>query len=277
MRAAVVGHVEWVDFLRVDTLPRAGDIVHVSDSWSEPAGGGAVAAAQLQKLTGEATFFTALGDDELGHRARAQLTETGLRVEAVFRPEPTRRAITHIDSSGERTITVAGPRLPPYGDDLLPWDELERVDAVYFTAGDVAALRHARRARIVVATSRILPLLQEAAVRLDAVVGSAADPSEAYEEGDVDPVPGLVVRTMGDEGGTYQVGNGPLRRYEAEPAPGPIVDRYGAGDSFAAALAWALADDNDPQTALKLAARCGAAVVTGRGPYAAQLTSSAFR
>jgi ribokinase len=276
MRAAVVGHVEWIDFLRVETLPSAGDIVHVIDAWSEPGGGGAVSAVQLQKLTGDSTFLTALGDDELGHRAHSQLTSTGLRVESVFRAEPTRRAITHIDSSGERTITVLGPRLPPRGDDRLPWDDMDAIDAVYFTAGDVAALRLARRARIVVATSRILPLLQEAGVRLDAIVGSAADTSEAYEAGDLNPAPGLVVRTMGENGGTFQVGDEPLRRYDAVPPPGPIADRYGAGDSFAAALAWALADGHDPETAVGLAARCGAAVVTGRGPYAAQLTGEAF-
>jgi ribokinase len=276
MRAAVIGHVEWVDFLRVDALPRAGDIVHVTDSWSEPGGGGAVAAVQLQKLTGDSTFFTALGDDELGHRAQTQLTSMGLRVETVFRPEATRRAITHIDSSGERTITVLGARLPPRGTDLLPWDELDDIDAVYFTAGDVAALHNARRARVLVATSRILSLLQEAEVALDAVVGSAADPSEAYTDGDLDPPPGLVVRTMGEDGGTFQAGNEAVTRYPAAAVPGPVADRYGAGDSFAAALAWALARGHEPEAAVGLAARCGAAVVTGRGPYVGQLTSRAF-
>ena len=69
MRVAVVGHVEWVEFLRVPHVPAAGDIVHATDAWAEPAGGGAVAAVQLAKLAGGATFFTALGDDELGHRA----------------------------------------------------------------------------------------------------------------------------------------------------------------------------------------------------------------
>jgi hypothetical protein len=31
LRLAVVGHVEWAEFLRVPTLPTAGDIVHVTD------------------------------------------------------------------------------------------------------------------------------------------------------------------------------------------------------------------------------------------------------
>jgi ribokinase len=53
MRVAVVGHVEWVEFARVQELPRAGEIVHATETWAEAAGGGAVAAVQLAKLAGE--------------------------------------------------------------------------------------------------------------------------------------------------------------------------------------------------------------------------------
>ena len=70
LTAAVVGHVEWIEFGRVDHVPAAGEILHVSDSWEEPGGGGAVAAVQLAKLAGEATLYTALGDDAVGHRCK---------------------------------------------------------------------------------------------------------------------------------------------------------------------------------------------------------------
>ena len=53
----------------------------------------------------------------------------------------------HIDEVGERTITTVGPKLRPLGsDDRLPWHELAEMDAVLFIAGDVEALRFARRA-----------------------------------------------------------------------------------------------------------------------------------
>ena len=54
--------------------------------------------------------------------------------------------------------------------------------------------------------------------------------------------------------------------------PGPLEDAYGAGDSFAAALCFALGRGDSLPDALGLAARAGAAVVTGRGPYSAQIT-----
>lgn len=272
MRTAVVGHVEWVQFMRVPEVPKAGEIVHADEMWEEPAGGGAGAAVQLLKLSKDTTFFTALGDDETGRESSRILTAYGLQVAAAERPGATRRAFTHVDSGGERTITVLGDRLYPTGDDLLPWAKLEETDAVYVTAGDVAAIEHARRARVLVATSRILPLLQEAKVQLDALVGSHSDPSETYIDGELEPTPHLVVRTMGAQGGTVQRPGKDPEVFAAPPLPGPIEDRYGAGDSFAAALTYALAEGRGPLEATAFASHCGAAVLTGRGPYEGQLT-----
>jgi len=272
VRTAVIGHVEWVEFVHVQRVPHPGEIVHAEDSWAVPAGGGGVAAVQLAKLAGNATLFTALGDDRLGKASRKGLERLGVRVEAVFRPFPQRRGFTYIDAGGERTITTIGERLNPSGDDPLPWDDLAETGAVYFTAGDPTALHAARRARVVVATSRILGDLARAAVRLDAVVGSAVDPAEAYRRGDLDPPPRLVVRTEGKEGGTFETDEGRSGRYPATPLPGPIVDTYGSGDSFAAGLTFALGAGYGVEEALDLAARCGAACLTGRGPYEGQLT-----
>lgn len=269
MRAVVVGHVEWVEFVRVDHVPVAGEIVHAREGWSQPGGGGANAAVQLARLAGGCTFFTALGDDELGHKMHEQLQELGVTVRAAWRNEETRRAITHVDSEGERTITVIGDRLEPSGNDALGWDELDGAGCAYLTAGDAAAVRVARAAHVLVATSRALRSLS--GVRLDALVGSATDPGERYVDGDLVPAPTLVVRTEGDRGGTYEL-NGRSTRYEATVPPGPIVDRYGAGDSFAAGLAFALGEGRTAAEAVEFAARCGAAVVTGRGPFEAQLT-----
>jgi sugar/nucleoside kinase (ribokinase family) len=57
----------------------------VTDRWEAAAGGGAVIAVQLARLAGGATFFTAFGDDELGHRASTELSAKGLDVRATFR------------------------------------------------------------------------------------------------------------------------------------------------------------------------------------------------
>ena len=114
MRVAVVGHVEWIHFARVGHLPRPGEIVQAIEDWEEPGGGGAVAAVQLARLAGECLFLTALGDDDLGHRAMEELEALGLRVEVAWRPEAQRRAFVHTDADAERTITVIGERMGPH-------------------------------------------------------------------------------------------------------------------------------------------------------------------
>ena len=268
MRVAVVGHVEWVEFARVESVPRPGEIVHALEMWEEPAGGGSVAAAQLARLTGSCLFFTALGADELGRRARAELTQLGIDVRAIPDADPTRRAFTYVDEGGERTITVLGEKLRPRGgDSRLPWRELAGLDAAYFVSGDAEALHRARLARVLVAAARELATLREAGVQVDVLVGSGDDEAELYRPGDLDPAPHVVVTTSGALGGWVQPG-GPFR---PAPLPGTIVDAYGCGDCFAAGLTFALARGDPMEEAVALGARCGAAVMTGRGPYAAQL------
>jgi ribokinase len=264
VRAAVVGHVEWVRFARVERLPKQGEIVTASDSWVEPAGGGADAAGELVRLGADVDFFVAVGNDVVGKRAREALATLGCRVHASTREEPQRRAFTYVDADGERTITLMGAKLHPHGSDPLPWSDLAEVDAVYFCAGDADALRAARQARVLVATARELPTLLEAQVPLDALVRSGEDPSEAYEPGQLDPEPRLIVTTMGREGGSFVAGaEGGV--YAAAEPPGPIVDAYGAGDSFAAGLTFALERGDDPAAALAFAAECGARAMTRHG------------
>ena len=59
-RVATVGHVEFADCHRRRAAPQPGEILPAQEFWSEAAGGGAIAAVQMLKLTGAATFFTAL-------------------------------------------------------------------------------------------------------------------------------------------------------------------------------------------------------------------------
>jgi ribokinase len=262
MRVAVVGHVEWIRFALVEDVPRAGEIEHSSDDWEQAGGAGAVAAIQLALLADEAHLFTVLGGDELGTRAREELAARGVTVHVAVDERPTRWAFVTCDETGERTITTVGSKLRPRGhDDRLPWHELAGMDAVFFVAGDVDAVVAARRARVLTATARDLATLQRASVLVDALIGSGGDEDERYHPGDLDPEPALVVTTSGPLGGWMQPG-GP---YVAADPPGPIVDTYGAGDSFMAGLTFALGAGQEAHDAVTFAARCGAAALTGRG------------
>jgi ribokinase len=269
LKLAVVGHVEMVSFVEVAQLPSAGSITAAKAFHQCPAGGGAVVAVQLARLTGQQVrFFTALGCDAIGEQAARELTAMGLELHVAWRQAPTRQAITFIDGDGERTITVIGERLAAHGSDGLPWEVLSDCDGVFVTAADAAALRQARRAKVLTATPRVrLGVLQEAGVQLDALIGSALDPAETYRDGELNPPPNLVIRTEGARGGQVSPGG----RFLAPQRKRPVADTYGAGDSFAAGVTAALAAQWPLAAAISLGCHCGAACLDGKGPYEGQL------
>jgi ribokinase len=78
------------------------------------------------------------------------------------------------------------------------------------------------------------------------------------------------VFTDGPRGGRWEGSDG-SGRWEAAPLPGAPVDAFGCGDTFAAGLTFALGRGMPIGAALDFAARCGAACLTGRGPYGSSL------
>jgi ribokinase len=113
--------------------------------------------------------------------------------------------------------------------------------------------------------------LSAAGAAVDVLVRSGSDAGETVAAGEIEPRPALEVATAGERGGSYVRADGRTGRFAAAPRPGPVVDAYGCGDSFAAGLTFALGRGDELDGALELAARCGAASLAGRGPYAGQL------
>ena len=195
------------------------------------AGGGAVMARQIARLNGACEFFTALGDDELGRRSERRLAELGVDVHAVRFGE-SRRGWVHIDDAGERTITRLGAEAPPRGP--LP---LKGYDAVFFVSGDGrgAAIGSGR------------PLSRGDCPRAGDTPGSRRQARLAHRQRERS---GRAVRRRrsrpqpsSDRGRRGGTANGVP--YQAASLPGPVVDAYGAGDSFGATLCFALARGDD--------------------------------
>lgn len=267
LQLAVVGHLEWVEFVAVEQLPRAGAISHALAFREEPAGAAAVAAVQLARLSGRRVrLFTALGRDSSGERAVARLRMLGVDLAVAWRDSPTRRGVSFVDRAGERAITVIGERLAPAGADPLPWSELAACDGVFVTAADAEALQACRRARLLTATPRLrLPLLEASGVRCDALIGSALDPAEVVPAGALSRPPRLRIATEGAAGGWSDPGG----RFAATALQAPLLDSYGCGDSFAAGVTAGLAAGWSDAEAIALGARCGARCAEQFGPYAA--------
>ena len=258
LNLAVVGHVEWVTHTNAPYIPPAGEIVHLTDPLTQPAGGGAVTAAALVRMGAGVRFFTAAGDDVPLVEA---LEELGVRTYAAARPGPHTRALVMRDPTGERTICVIGENLHPVAADPLPWGSLADCDGVYFTGSDPATLRLARRARVLVVTARRFEVLAASGVQADVLVGSGEDRGEQYDLRRLSVQPRHVIVTDGERGGTG---------YLAVPPPAPRVDSYGAGDTFVAGLLFGLASGRPLADALALGAERAAEAVTWRGAYPPQ-------
>jgi ribokinase len=262
-RVGVVGHVEWVDFLRVAHLPVRGEVQPARREFRHAGGGAVVAAAVLAELGAEVDFFGAVGRDDDGDAAVAELRARGIRVHAARRDVATRQVLTLLDRDGERTIVTLGERLQPEGADDLEWRRLEEADGVYVTAGDLGAVARARAARVLVATPRLRERLDSRDVSVDAVVFSAGDPDEVRWAQTLEPCTRLMVATEGAAGGRWWGES--EGRWTAVPPPGPIRDSYGCGDSFAAGFTYGLARGMTPAEAAAVGARCGAEMLTRVG------------
>jgi ribokinase len=262
-RVAVVGHVEWVDFLALDRLPRQGEVLRAEQSFTRAAGGGGVAAVVLAELGAEVEFFCALGRDRNGEAAEAQLRKRGVEVHVAWRPSPTRRAVTLLEPAGERTIVTIGERLQPIGADPLPWERLQEADGAYFTAGDRGALESARGARSLVVTPRGGPALTGDGPQIDVVVFSVHDRHEAAQAAQIADQAKLFVATAGARGGRWWGES--AGSWEALEPLAPPRDAYGCGDSFAAGLTLGLAQGRALSDAVHLGAECGARTLTRPG------------
>jgi ribokinase len=263
VRVAVVGHIEWVEFVPVPRLPAPGDVIHAEELFARAAGGGGVVAGVLAELGAEVDFFTALGDDGYGHSAAEQLVQRGVRMHVAWREVPTRRAFTLLDTPGERTIVTIGARLDPLGSDQLEWSRLCGVAGVYVTAGDPSALRIARQAPVVVASPRARTALEGSGPPIDALVFSALDRDELEWAERTASRARLMVATEGAAGGRWWGQS--EGRWQAAELPGPPVDSYGCGDSFAAGFTFGLASGDPVERAAALGARRGALCLTRAG------------
>jgi ribokinase len=262
-RVAVVGHVEWVDFLRVAHLPVRGEVQAARREFTHAGGGAVVAAAVLAELGAEVDFFCAVGQDADGDAAVRELEARGITVHAARREVATRQVLTLLDRDGERTIMTLGERLQPQGDDELDWARLRGADGVYLTAGDLAAVHRARAARVLVATPRLRERLESRDLELDAVVFSASDGDEVRWAQTLQPWTRLMVATEGASGGRWWGAS--ESRWRAVTPPGPVRDSYGCGDSFAAGFTFGLASGMTPAEAAQVGARCGATMLTRVG------------
>ena len=266
LRFAIIGHVEWINFLQVDYLPKAGLICHSKRSFEMPAGGGAVIAKTLSEMTTcEIHFFTSLGNDFYGNQTKEIFQKMGINLHIAWRNSPTRKGFSLVDKSGERSIIIIGDRLAPSSKDNLNWNLLKEMDGIFITAGDEEIFRKSRSCPILCTTPRVgIQTINNSQVFLDALIGSNLDPDEIFSLSDLTYIPKFIIKTEGKDGGLLFPGG----RFQAVINDNPIIDSYGCGDSFAAGILFGLASKWNIEKTVKLGTVLGSNCIENFGPYA---------
>ena len=265
LKFAVIGHIEWINFIEVDQLPQPGLISHSKRSLEYPAGGGSVIAKRLSELTNSKVhFYTALGHDFYGKQCLNILENMGIKLHVAWRDQPTRKGFSLTDSEGERSITIIGERLSPNHNDDLDWNTLNEMDGIFITAADKELLKKSRFAKTLCMTPRVgLNMINESGILLDGLIGSNLDPGEYFSLNELKLKPKYVIKTEGENGGIVFPGG----RYKAIKNKKNNVDSYGCGDSFAAGILYGLSSDWNIEESLNLAKIMGRNCSEHFGPY----------
>jgi ribokinase len=290
----VVGSLNMDFVVSVKQLPAPGETVLGRNFQMLPGGKGAnqaCAAGRLARDSMRVRMVGRVGQDVFGDRLKASLSAAGVDVSAVHasRAQPTGVALISVESSGQNSIVVAsGANMDLAAADVEAMRRgfqgsrvaLFQLESPLDTV--TAALKMAREEGLltVLDPAPAQPLSDELLALVDiltpnegealALLGQAA---RRLTPADAAPIaallrqrgPRTVIVKLGDQGCFADDGT------RAQHYPGfqvTAVDTTSAGDTFNAALAIALAEDNDLPASIRFANAAAAISVTRRGAQA---------
>ena len=272
-RVTVVGSVNADLVVAVARLPAAGETVTGGTFARHGGGKGANQAVAAARLGARVRLIAAVGDDDLGADAVAELEAEGVDVSAVVRRAgvATGVALITVDAAGENQIAVAS------GANATLDGEAVRAALAGAEPPDVVLLGHEVPDAAVVAGAGAagVAILNPAPARripdavLDAGPLLTPNAAEARELGGAEALAARtrapVLFTLGADG-VLLLDGGASRRL---PAPAvDTVDTTGAGDAFNGALAAELAAGRDVEDAVRTAVAAAALSTRARGARA---------
>ncbi len=242
-------------FVGLEALPGPGEERFAGDMLRSP-GGGAITAVGARRLGLDTALVAPLGDDLAGRFVRRELDAEGV---IMGEPRGNRTPTTVVmPVAGERSMVTVDPGVRARAADLDPLSPravsatLEQIDIVpegvcaFITCGDDDARAFAGRLPRVTPTRRARALIVNR--REAGILTGEATPQEAAKR--LNAVAEIATVTLGPDG-AVAVFDG--RTVEVDGCREPVVDSTGAGDLFAAALAWGDLHGADPEVAVRWA------------------------
>lgn len=295
MKIAVVGSYGAGLTMRVSKAPDAGETLTGGDFDEGPGGKGSNQAVGAARLGAEVSLLTALGDDAFGAKARALWASEGVDAShVVTTAAPTMVGFILVEPSGENRIAIAPGALDLLDAEAVRGfaDEIGSADILVVSmeipeAAVTEALRIGRErgVRTLLNPAPARPLADDVWSLIDVLTPNETeapvllglDPEHGLSETELvsqlrERTGGAVILTRGGRGALLSSDAGVE---EVAPVPAAhVVDTTGAGDSFTAALAVALAEGADLAHAARFAATAGAHTVTIAGVIPALPTRS---
>jgi ribokinase len=270
-RVVVVGSINADLVVAVDRLPAAGETVTGGTFARHGGGKGANQAVAAARLGAEVAMVGAVGDDDLGAQALAELEAEGVDVSCVARlaGETTGVAAIVVDAAGENQIAVASGANARLAAEHVP-------DGLFAGPPGVVLLGHEVGDAALVAAAAAAEgwtlVLNPAPARAIAVRGAIVTPNASEAEHLTgEPDPRAAARALRARTGAPVLvtlgARGALLDGEEIPAPSVRpVDTTGAGDTVNGALAAELARGADLADAARFAV--AAAALSTRAPGA---------
>lgn len=268
IRLGVVGSVNLDLVASGAPLPRPGETVTGATFAQHPGGKGANQALAAQRLGADVFMAGRVGADALAEPALELLHKDGVDVSAVMSEigQSTGVALIAVSPDGENQITVASganARVETQDAVLLPACDVilcqlevpvEAVMGTHVRARETGAMFAVNLAPAVDVPEALL-------AEADLIIVNEV---EAAFYGDrIHRGEGLVALTLGGDGAVLFKAGREIARAAAFGVP--VVDTTGAGDTFCGALCVALAEKQEPNTALRFASAAAGSAVTRPG------------
>jgi ribokinase len=239
-------------FVGLEALPGPGEERFAGDMLRSP-GGGAITAVGARRLGLKTALVAPLGDDLAGRFVRRELDAEGV---IVGEPRGNRTPTTVVmPVGGERSMVTVDPGVRARAADLEPLSPravaatLEQIDIVpegvcaFITCGDDDARAFAGRLPRVAEARRPRALIVNR--REASVLTGASEPGEAAAK--LTQCADIAAVTLGADGAVAVIDG---REVTVDGSHATVIDTTGAGDLFAAALAWADLLGADAEVAL---------------------------
>jgi ribokinase len=281
VRALVVGSIVMDLAFRVPSRPAPGEVIVATDFGQYRGGKGYNQAVALARLGADVTMIGAVGSDAYGDAFLQALEAEGVDASRVLqmRGVPTSVAVPLITPDGEvGFVQYAGANrslAPAHCADLPDCDvALLQGEVLPATSLHAATVIRRRGGRVVLNPAPVHEITPELLEVATVVVPNEVEAKALLSHDDTGELPGvaaaqalyrdgrIAVVTLGARGAAYA---GPDGSGTVEPPTVEAVDSTGAGDSFCAGLALALAEGASLPDAVRFGCAAGAHATTRAG------------